>query len=609
MRPTLSAGALLAFTAATAPAQTGTAIYRDAAAVHPVVGYGGMVATQDAHATRAAAGVLAEGGNAVDAAVTAGFALAVTLPRAGNIGGGGFMLVHLAAPEGPRQVAIDYREKAPKAAHRDMFLDERGNPVAELSRTTHLAAGVPGTVRGLALALEKYGTVPLARALAPAIALAEDGFPVGEDLHDSLRFYADEFESAPEAMGIFFGPGGEVPPVGALLVQKDLAASLRKIAEGGPDAFYRGSIASAIADDMAAHGGLITREDLEAYRPVLRRPVTGSYRGLRVVSMPPPSSGGVHLVQMLNILERFPVEQYGHNSADAVHVTAEAMRLAYADRSRYLGDPDFADVPVASLTSKKYGRELAAKIDPEHATPSLEVAPGLDPMERYESNETTHFSVIDRWGNAVSNTYTLNFSYGSKLVVPGTGILLNNEMDDFSAKPGVPNAYGLIGGRRNAVEPEKRMLSSMTPTLIFREDGSIVATGSPGGSRIINIVLQMVCNLADHGMNVAEATHAPRFHHQWFPDQIRVERGFSPDTIKLLAARGHKVVLAPAIGSTQTVSYSGGIFYGSSDPRRRGALTLGLPPFTPDEAPAPAAKTPDDEEAERPKERGDELEE
>jgi gamma-glutamyltranspeptidase/glutathione hydrolase len=572
-----------------------------------VVGYGGMVATQDAHATKAAAEVLAEGGNAIDAAVTAGFALAVTLPRAGNIGGGGFMVVNLADTH--QQMSIDYREKAPKAATRDMFLDAKGNPVADLSQITHLAAGVPGTVRGLTLALEKYGTISLQRALAPAIKLAEEGFPVGEDLFDSLKFYSDDFEAAPEAMKIFFQPDHSPWPIGSILVQKDLAKSLRLISEQGPDAFYKGAIAEAIVADMAANGGLITAADLEAYKPILRKPVTGTYRGLKVVSMPPPSSGGVHLIQMLNILERFPIEQFGHNSADAIHVSAEAMRLAYADRSRYLGDPDFTDIPTAQLISKKYARGLAERIDPKHATPSLEVAPGLDPLERFESNETTHFSVIDRHGNAVSNTYTLNFSYGSKLVVPGTGILLNNEMDDFSAKAGVPNAYGLIGGRRNAIEPEKRMLSSMTPTLIFKEDGSIIATGSPGGSRIINIVLEMVCNLADHDMNVAEATAAPRFHHQWFPDEIRVERGFSPDTIRLLAGRGHKVRLGPALGSTQTVSFSAGVFQGASDPRRRGALTIGLPPFPEEEPARPAAKTPDDEDAKRPKSAKDLLEE
>ncbi|MCH2062319.1 MAG: gamma-glutamyltransferase [Roseibacillus sp.] len=565
--------------------------------VQPVVGHGGMVATQEAHATRAATTVLAEGGNAVDAAVTAGFALAVTLPRAGNLGGGGFMLVHLA--DGARQVAIDYREKAPGAAHRDMFLNREGTPDPKLSRHTRLAAGVPGTVRGLTLALKRYGTISLRRALRPAIELAETGFLVGEDLHQSLHSYAGDFRADPAARKIFLTAEGKAWPVGSRLVQKDLARSLRLLAEHGPDAFYLGALAATIADDMKAHGGLITREDLAAYRPLERLPVTGRYRTWKIVSMPPPSSGGVHLIQMLNILEHFPLRDYGHNSGNAIHVTAEAMRRAYADRSRYLGDPDFVKVPVDKLVSKDYSRRLAGQIDRNQATPSTKVAPGLGPLSRSESNETTHFSVIDRNGNAVSNTYTLNFSYGSRIVVPGTGILLNNEMDDFSAKPGTPNAYGLIGGRHNAIEPGKRMLSSMTPTLLFKDDGTLVATGSPGGSRIINIVLQIVCNLADHGMNVAEATHAPRFHHQWLPDQLRIERGLSPDTIRLLTTRGHRIRVAPAIGSTQTVMLSRGIFHGASDPRRAGALTLGLPADSPgaplgdETGPGPEAELPE----------------
>ena len=552
-----------------------SAIYNEAAITHPVVGYGGMVATQEAHATRAAVEVLAEGGNAVDAAVTAGFTLAVTLPRAGNLGGGGFMLVHLAGQD--EQVAIDYRERAPLAASRDMFLDDEGKVVTGRSRRSHLAAGVPGTVRGLVLALEKFGTIPLRRALAPAIRLAEEGFTVTEDLSTSLEVYAADLRSSPAAAEIFLRPDGSAWPVGSTLVQKDLASSLRLIAEGGADAFYRGPIARAIAADMAQNAGFITGADLAAYRAVIREPVRGSYRGMEIVSMPPPSSGGVHLIQMLNVLERFPVGRYGHNSADAIHLTAEVMRRAYADRSRYLGDPDFVDVPTGELIAKAYAEELAGKIDLRRATPSDRVAPGLGKLPDTESNETTHFSVIDRHGNAVSNTYTLNFSYGSRLVVPGTGILLNNEMDDFSAKPGSPDGYGLIGGRRNAIEPGKRMLSSMTPTLIFPEDGGVIATGTPGGSRIITTVLQLVCNLADHGMNLAEATAAPRFHHQWFPDQLRIERGFSADTLAILESRGHEITLGPAMGSAQTVRLRAGVFTGASDLRRRGALTIGLP--------------------------------
>ena len=552
-------------------------IFRQSAISHPEIGYQGMVSSQDTFSTKAAADVLAEGGNAIDAAVTAGFTMAVTLPRAGNIGGGGFMLIHDAKTN--RQTAIDYREQASSKADRDMFLDSSGKPVKDLSQITHLAAGVPGTVRGFELALKKYGTIDLARALAPAIELAEHGFPVSADLHDSLLHYQNAFALSPEAQSVFYQPDGSPWPVGAMLVQKDLAATLRLIAEKGADEFYHGSIAEKIVADMQANQGIIDAQDMKTYQAVEREPLQGSYRGLKVVSMPPPSSGGAHLIQMLNILERFPMEQFGHNSADSVHVMTEAMRMAYADRSKYLGDPDYVSIPLDHLTSKQYALGLAQKIEMDSASPSLSVFPGAEMKSPYESHETTHFSVIDAAGNAVSNTYTLNFSYGSKLMVPGTGILLNNQMDDFSSKPGAANAYGLIGGKCNAIEPGKRMLSSMTPTFLFKADGTLVATGSPGGSRIINVVLQMIVNMVDHNLTVAEATVAPRFHHQWFPDVLHVEKGFSPDTIRLLASRGHKVTKQPAMGSTQTVAKQNGMFVGFSDLRRRNSLTLGVPKY------------------------------
>lgn len=564
-----------------------SAIYREFAITHPEIGYRGIVASQDQAATAAAAKVLADGGNAVDAAVTTGFVLAVTLPRAGNIGGGGFMLVHDAKTN--RQIAIDYRETASAGASRDMFLDDRGQPIKDLSRITHLAAGVPGTVRGMAYALEKFGTISLKQSLQPAIALAENGFVVSEDLHDSLEHYRSEFALSPAARAVFYQPDGTPWPVGALLVQKDLAKSLRAIADKGADEFYTGNLAKLIAKDMADNGGIITKDDLAGYRVIEREPLVGSYRGTKIVSMPPPSSGGVHLIQMLNILERFPMEQMGHNSAETIHVMTEAMRYAFADRSRYLGDPDFVAVPVDQITSKPYAVSLAKKIDLETAAASLKVYPGQGLQLPFESNETTHYSIVDQYGNAVSNTYTLNFSYGSKLMVPGTGILLNNQMDDFSAKPGSANAYGLIGGKSNAIEPGKRMLSSMTPTMIFREDGTLVATGSPGGSRIINVVLQLVVNLTDYNMSVAEATIAPRFHHQWFPDVLYLERGFSLDTVRLLAARGHKIKTQPAMGSAQTVSRTADVFLGSSDHRRRNSLTLGIAAL-PQTGPVPGKK-------------------
>ncbi len=548
-----------------------TAIISGKDVFHPVIAQNGMVATQQNYATRAGLEVLKEGGNAIDAAVTIGFVLAVTLPRAGNIGGGGFMMVHLA--KGNQTFAVDYREKAPKTGFRDMFLDEQGNADPEKSRYSLLAVGVPGTVAGMLMALEKYGTISRERALRPAIELAEQGIMVDHDLRSSLVSAKKRMQASPASMKIFYKKDGSVYDVGDVLVQKDLAASLRMIARNGRDGFYKGPVADAIVALMKAKGGLITHEDLVAYEPAIRKPVHGTYRGHDIYSMPPPSSGGIHMVQILNLLEPYPIGYLGHNTADTIHLMAEAMRLAYADRSKHLGDSDFVKVPIQGLTSKAYADHLRGKIDRHRATPSRDVAPGK-PFP-YESNETTHYSVMDRFGNAVSNTYTLNFSYGNKITVPGTGILLNNEMDDFSAKPGVANAYGLIGGEFNAVEPEKRMLSSMSPTLVMKDGKPLLATGSPGGSRIITTTLQIIMNVIDHKMNIAEASNATRIHHQWFPDEIRVEKGLNGDTIRLLRNKGHKVEVKNAMGSTQSIMRIGDFFYGASDPRRSGALTLG----------------------------------
>ncbi|NEO87231.1 MAG: gamma-glutamyltransferase [Spirulina sp. SIO3F2] len=544
--------------------------YRDLA--HPVIGTEGMVASQEALATQAGLKVLQDGGNAVDAAVTVGFALAVTLPRAGNLGGGGFMMIHDGATQ--ETVALDYRERAPQAATRDMFLDENGNADPQKSRFSHLAVGVPGTVAGLALALEQYGTISLAEAIAPAIKLAEDGFSVSQDLHETLVFGRQRLTAYPATKAIFYHPDGRPYAVGEILKQPDLAKSLRLIATEGSRAFYEGDIAEAIAQEMAANSGLITTADLADYKPVIREPIHGNYRGYDIYSMPPPSSGGVHLVQILNLLEPHNLHALGHNTANTLHLMIEAMKLAYADRSKYLGDPDFVNVPVAQLTSKDYANHLQSKINRDRATPSIEIAPG-NPYQPFESNETTHFSVSDRWGNAVSNTYTLNFSYGTGITVPGTGILLNNEMDDFSAKPGVPNAYGLIGGEFNAIEPGKRMLSSMTPTIVLKDGDVFLVTGSPGGSRIITTVLQVVLNVIDHGLNIAEATAAHRIHHQWSPDEVRVEKGFNRDTAALLRLKGHAIVEKAAMGSTQSILHQEGRLYGASDPRKPDALTQG----------------------------------
>ncbi len=549
-----------------------SAIYSQKDIFHPVTSKNGMVASQERYATQAGLDVLKEGGNAVDAAVTVGFTLAVTLPQAGNLGGGGFMLMHLAKDH--QTLAIDYREKAPKAATRDMFLNANGEADPMKSRYSYLAVGVPGTVAGLTMALEKYGTISLERALKPAIELAEEGFPVDEDLHTSLIAFKERMQASPASMAIFYKPGGIPYEVGDILVQKDLAKSLRLIAQEGAKAFYQGAIAKAIVADMQAKGGLITKEDLAAYQPITRKPIRGTYEGYEIYSMPPPSSGGVHLVQMLNLLEGFPIRELGHNTAQTIHVMAESMKLAYADRSKFLGDPDFVDIPVAGLISKSYANELRRKINLNRATPSQQLSPG-NPKQFSESKDTTHYSVMDKYGNIVSNTYTLNLPYGTNLTAAGTGILLNDEMDDFSAKPGVPNAFGLIGGEFNAIEPEKRMLSSMTPTIVMKDGKPYLVTGSPGGSQIITTVLQVVLNVINHKMNIAAATNAIRVHHQWLPDELQIEQGLNGDTLRLLAEKGHKISIIDAMGSAQSIMRVGSFFQGASDPRRSGSLTLG----------------------------------
>jgi gamma-glutamyltranspeptidase/glutathione hydrolase len=530
-----------------------------------------MVASQEALATEVGLDILEAGGNAVDAGVAVGFALAVTLPRAGNLGGGGFMLVRDATSN--ETVAIDFREMAPAAATRDMYLDSEGNVDEQRARYSYLSVGVPGTVAGMALALERYGSMTLKEVVAPAISLAQRGIPVTEDLAISLRAAKEQFAASPESMKIFFKPDSEPFAIGDTLVQQDLATSLRAIADEGPGAFYQGEIAAKIVADMAENGGLITADDLKNYKAVVREPVRGEYRGYEIVSMPPPSSGGIHVIQMLNMLEHFPIAELGSNSAATIHRMAESMKLAYADRAEYLGDTDFVDVPISGLISKDYAAELVKRIDLERARPAAEIKPG-DPAP-YESDQTTHYSVMDGEGNVISTTYTINFSYGTGLTAAGTGILLNNEMDDFSAKPGVPNAYGLIGGEANAIEPAKRPLSSMTPTIVLKDGAPFLVTGSPGGSRIITTVLQLIMNVVDHGMNIAEATMTPRIHHQWLPDELRVEEGISPDTARLLEALGHTVSVQSSMGSTQSIMETGDTLYGYSDTRRRGSLTIG----------------------------------
>lgn len=539
---------------------------------HPETSTQGMVATSHFLASQVARDVLAEGGNAVDAAVTAGFALAVTQPRSGNIGGGGFMLI--SDEKSGDVIAIDYREKAPSAAYETMFQDEQGEAVAELSRYTHNASGVPGTVAGLALALEKYGTLSLAEALAPAIRLAEEGFTVPLRFVEGIRDARERLEKWESTRKIFFKPDGSTYQVGEVFRQPDLAATLKRIADQGPREFYEGETARLIAAEMERHGGLMTLDDLANYEPAIREPSHGTYRGHDVYAMSPPSSGGAHIVQMLNILEGYDISEMGFNSATTIHVMAEAMKRAYADRSQYLGDTDFVDVPLEGITAKAYADELRGQIAMDRATPSDSIAPG-NPLP-YESNETTHFSIADGNGLAVSNTYTINFSYGSGIVVEGAGFLLNNEMDDFSAKPGVPNAYGLIGGEANKVEPNKRMLSSMTPTIVKKDGKNFLITGSPGGSRIITTTLQVLMNVIDHDMNIQTAVSVPRIHHQWLPDEIRIEQGISPDTIALLEALGHTVSQQDAMGAAQSLMIKNGTFHGGADPRRSTSSAIGL---------------------------------
>ncbi len=548
-------------------------ILTNAARYLPVLAKSGMVASQEKLATRIGVDILKAGGNAIDAAVAVGFALAVAHPQAGNIGGGGFMLVHLAARN--ETVAIDYRETAPAAMTREVFLDEKGEADPRKSRDSALGVGVPGTVAGLALAHEKYGSgkFTLAQLIAPAIRLAREGFAVDDELADTLPRAQPRLARWPSSAKIFLKSDGVAPGRGDRLVQSDLAASLDAIAGGGPRAFYEGPLAEKIVAGVRANGGIMTPGDLKDYRAIVRPVVRGTYRGYEVASMPPPSSGGVHLIQMLNILEGFALRESGPQSAATLHLMIEAMKPAYADRAAFLGDPAFVKIPVAGLTSKRYAAEQRKAIDPERARPAQDIRAG-NPLP-YEGDNTTHYSVIDAQGNAVANTYTLNFSYGLGLVAEGTGILLNNELDDFAAKPGAPNAYGLVGGDANAPGPGKRPLSSMSPTIVFRDGRVALVTGTPGGSRIITMVLQVILNVIDHQMNIAEAVAAARIHHQWLPDLVDAERGLSPDTIRLLEARGHKIAVGRTFGSANSIMATPEGLTGAADPRQRGTLAAG----------------------------------
>jgi len=535
-----------------------------------VVARHGMVVAQEAQAARVGADILARGGNAVDAAVAVGFALAASYPRAGNIGGGGFMVIHLADGE---DTTIDYRETAPAAIDAKSFLDAQGNADPTKSRESALAIGVPGTVAGLALAERKYGSgkFTLADLIAPAIAMARDGVTLDEDLAEGPQTIQARLARWPASAKIFLKADGSALAAGDRLVQSDLAASLEAIARGGPQAFYDGPLAQKIAAAVQAAGGVMTADDLRAYRAVERAPVRGTYRGYDIVSMPPPSSGGVGLIEMLNILEGYDLAHA--DETQTLFLMTEAMKRAYADRALFLGDPDKVQNPVGKLISKSYAANWRATIDPAHATPASAIHPGgsADP----EGHNTTHFSIVDRFGDAVSNTYTLNFSYGVGLVADGTGILLNNELDDFAAKPEAPNAYGLIGYQANEPGPGKRPLSSMTPTIVLKGDKPFLVTGSPGGSRIITAVLQVIVNVIDRGMDIAQAVAAPRVHAQWMPDQVYVEPALPADIVAALQARGDKIVPQRPFTSANSIMVAPQGLVGAADPRSAGALAVG----------------------------------
>lgn len=511
----------------------------------------GLAVTTQPLADMAGQMILDKGGNAIDAAVAVGYALAVVHPQAGNIGGGGFAVIHTA--DG-KDYALDFREMAPGAATRDMYLDADGNVIPLESTRTYKAAGVPGTVAGMSAMLERFGTMKLADVMATAIELAEKGYPISERQARVMAANHDKLSKFPTGRKYFLHADGTDYRAGEIFVQSDLAETLKRIAAEGPKGFYEGKTAELIEADMKANGGLITREDLLKYEVKWREPSTATYRGYKIVSMCPPSSGGAVIAQILNVMENADMRTlWAASPADAIHVMAEAMRQAYADRSEYMGDPDFVNVPVAELTSKEYAKKIFDRIDPNKATPSDNVRPGLEPLK--EGTNTTHYSVVDKFGNAVSVTYTINETWGTGAAVDGAGFLLNNEMDDFSVKPGVPNVYGLVGGDANAVAPYKRPLSSMSPSIVSKEGKTVLVVGSPGGSRIITTVLQVIANVVDRRMALNHAVSAPRYHMQWLPDELRIEpgNGLSNDDVSRLVGMGYTLSLQPFMGDVNAI--------------------------------------------------------
>jgi gamma-glutamyltranspeptidase/glutathione hydrolase len=540
-----------------------------AASPAPVAAKNGMVVTAQQHATHIGVDVLRKGGNAIDAAVAVGYALAVTYPAAGNLGGGGFMTLQLA--DG-RKTFIDFREKAPLAATANMFLDANGNVIPDLSTRGHLAVAVPGTVSGLEYAREKYGTMPRTPLIAPSIALAERGFVLAQGDVDMLREGTDDFRKDAATAAIFLNRN-EPYTAGATLRQKDLARTLRNISRRGVAGFYQGETGAALAAASKAGKGILTQADLDAFTTRELAPVECDYRGFHIVAAPPPSSGGIVLCEMLNILEGYPLRDYGYGSARAVHVEIEAMRRAYVDRNHLLGDPAFVSNPLAQLLDKGYAAAIRAKIDPQRAGNSSQIKPGIAARE---GTHTTHYSIADRFGNAVAVTYTLNDWFGARVTAAGTGVLLNNEMDDFTSKVGVPNLYGLVQGETNKIEPGKRPLSSMTPTIVTRDGKPWMILGTPGGSRIITAVMLTLLNVIDYDMDIQEAVDAPRIHQQWLPEETFVEtRALSPDTRALLVAMGHKLIAPQPENHVAAILIDGEVFYGAIDPRRNTGLALG----------------------------------
>jgi gamma-glutamyltranspeptidase/glutathione hydrolase len=544
----------------------------------PVTSKNGMVVSASSYASKVGVEILKKGGNAIDAAVAVGFALAVTYPYAGNIGGGGFMVIHLA--DG-KNTTIDFREKAPLSAHKNMYLNEAGDFVPELSQTGTTSAGVPGSVAGLIYALEKYGTLPLAEVIQPAIDLAKNGWKLEERDARIFNNSLPLFEKYPSSLKVFT-KNGEPHKTGDLFIQSDLAWTLGQIKEYGKDGFYKGKVAELLVRQVRSLGGYITTEDLEKYRPLERYPIIGNYRGFQVVSMPPPSSGGIALVELLNILENYNLANDGWGSSHYFHHLVEAMKYVYADRTYHLGDADFCPVPKEQLISKDYAKTIFDRIEraKNKAVPSSEIK-ALDVSSIHESTETTHYSVYDSFGNAVSTTTTINSAFGSGIVVEGAGFLLNNEMDDFSGKPGVQNQFGLLGTEANSIQPEKRMLSSMTPTIILKDNKPFIIIGSPGGSTIITVVLQVILNCIDFNMNIREAIEKPRIHHQWMPDSLYYEqKALTEDIKKELTAMGYALVNKDVelriIGIAEGIIIDNRdkIIYGASDPRG-GGLAFG----------------------------------